>query len=142
MARIMFISAATHRPPSEIARHSDYELLIWEYALRDMKAKDEDRYWEKFGRHMGTVWYRSDFESKGGAKPSHNPDVLFYPHATLTSPNNIFKMIKTGFEGTKSKIAGGEYVPQSGEEIVDTGEMSYEDFKSFFKDFSSGMTGA
>jgi len=93
---------------------------------------------------MGTVWYRSDFEepkskAERTSRAPKNPDKLFYPHAMLTSPNNLFKQIKNDFEQTKPKIAGGDYRPEAGEEIVNTGELSYEEFREFFDSFQQGI---
>ena len=114
--------------------------MFWEYSIRAKQDTDDARYWEKFGRQMGTTWYRSDFEEKkgkgGGPK---NPNQLFYPHALLTSPNNLFKQIKKDFENTKPKIAGGSYKPEATEEIVDTAELSYDEFKEFFGVFQQGL---
>lgn len=118
--------------------------MFWEYSIRKVKAEDEDRHWDKFGRHMGTVWHREDFEEgKGGAgvKAPRDPNTLHYPHALLVSPNNIYKQIKRDFEATRPKIAGGDYRPEKGEEIVETAEMSYDEFRDFFDQFQQGLVG-
>ena len=88
---------------------------------------------------MGTIWYRSDFEEKKGTKGPRDPNQLFYPHALLTSPNNLFKQIRKDFENTKPKIAGGSYMPEKNEEIVDTAELSYDEFKEFVGVFQQGL---
>jgi hypothetical protein len=93
---------------------------------------------------MGTIWHRSDFEEPKNktervVRAPKDPDVLFYPHALLTSPNNLFKQIKKDFEATKPRIAGGDYIPGTDEEIVDTSELSYEEFREFFSTFQQGL---
>lgn len=116
--------------------------MFWEYSIRKMRSEDEDRHWEKFGRHMGTTWNRSDFE--GGAATDHQTRDLnrrFYPHAILVSPNNIHKQIAKDFEDSKPKIGGGEYRKEAGEEIVETSDMSSDDFKEFFDQISRGLPG-
>ena len=135
--------AATGRSPAEVAKHSTFELQFWEYAIQKKQVTDESRYWEKFGRQMGTTWYREDFEEGKGGKgiKLRNTDQMFYPHALLVSPNNLFKQIKKDFEATKPRIAGGEYQPQKGEEIVETSELSYDEFREFFDQFQNGLVG-
>ena len=97
-------------------------------------------YWEQFGRHMGTVWHRSTFDTQR-SKQNHNPDVLFYPHALMVSPNNLYRQIKQDFDSNKPIIAGGEYTPERGEDVVELSDLSYDEFRDFYRTFESGLRG-
>ncbi len=115
-----------------------------EYWTRKVRAEDEDRYWEKFGRQMGTIWYRSDFETEGDGnnktpKNLKDPNTAFYPHSLLASPNNVWKQIQKDFASSKPQIAGGDYRPVRGEKIVETSDMSHDEFRDFFAKFGQGL---
>jgi len=112
--------------------------MFWEYAIRKTKAEDEDRFWDKFGRHIGTIWHREDFKEGQKGKP-HNPDMLFYPLSLTVSPHNLYKQLKQDFNITQPKIAEGEYKPTEGEEVVEMANMSYEDFRDFMDNFQKGL---
>jgi hypothetical protein len=130
------------RPLAELAALTETQQIFLEYWIRKEQATSEDRYWEKFGRQMGTTWYRSDFaettKAEGTAKS--DPDRVFYPHSALVSSSPVWTNIKKDFEGRSSKgsVAGGEYKATKGEEIIQTGDMSYEEFMAWKKDFEGG----
>jgi len=123
----------------ELTTLTETQQVFLEYWIRREQAQAEDRYWEKFGRQMGTTWYRSDFEDRKGTG-AQDPDRVFYPHSALVSPSPVWNNVKKDFEGRKgAKIAGGEYRKEKGEEIVDTGEMSYEEFMEWRQQFTDGL---
>lgn len=133
----------TQRPPSELAKLSRHERAFWLHWLKKTEHDRENRWWERFGRQLGTLWYREDFESKKTSsvtEPARDPDRAFYPLSVLISPNSIHKQIKEGFERQKSKVEG--YVAQDGEEIVSIGELDAAEYRAFMQRLNEGLGGA
>lgn len=107
--------------------------MLWEYGYRRDETEKEKRFWENLGRKLGTTWYKSDF-AEGTSAALPDPNRVDYPLAVLISPNGIYKMIKKDFE-RHGLIAGGDYRAERGEEIIATGNMSYDEFREWAKEF-------
>jgi hypothetical protein len=137
LAQIGYLAGVSGRPPGEIARISQYERDFWEYWSRRERAADEDRFWTKMGRHLGTTWERADFDEQrpGG---SGNPDHAFFPLATLVGQGDVWTAVKKSFT-KKTRIDG--YVAQKGEQVVEAGDLSTDEFKDFMARFAGGLTG-
>lgn len=138
LAQIGYLAGVSGRPPGEIARISPVERDFWEWWSRRERAQDEDRFWTKLGRHLGTTWSRQDFEEQRGTLQASNPDHAFFPLATLVAQGNVWEAIRKSFM-KRNKIEG--YVAEKGEQIVETADMATDEFREFMARFAGGLTG-
>lgn len=138
LARIGYLAAATNTPPSVVARLSDYEQFFWKFWKERLEEEQASQFWRRMGRNLGTLWYKSDVESDPHASKvavPRNTNESFYPLSVLITQNNILKQIKKDFSA--SKIEG--YVPEAGEEVVEMGDMSVDEFKTFMGRLQAGF---
>jgi hypothetical protein len=107
--------------------------------------KDEDHYWNEFGRHLGTTWEREQLErmlepSKGNAPKNSR---IFVPLSLVLNPDlpSILLGRPLGDRGAKNtppgepenRTTGGDglYTGMAlpgGEEIVNMGDLSKDEF--------------
>ncbi len=138
LARIGYLAAVTNTPPSVVAKLSDYEQFFWKYWKDRITEEQNEQFWRRMGRTLGTLWYKSDVENDPKVSKMsvpRNPNEAFYPLSILISQNSILKQIRKDL--SSSKIEG--YVPQEGEEVVEMGDMSVDEFKAFMGRLQAGF---
>lgn len=93
--------------------------------------KREDDWFEMLSKLLGVVWNRRDVERMlRRASVAARPDDVFIPLALGCNPQ-LSEQLKELFVPKSGPIAGGEYMPEPGEEIVELGDVTPEQFKQW-----------
>ncbi len=126
LERIAFLVATTHHSLDEITRMSALKQLFLVYAVQKEEKRKDDLFWERMGRQLGTLWYRSDFANPERNSAATRQDSVSVPLAVLLSHTNIQKNFKEYFDG-EQKV--GDYLLKDGEISVDLGKLSYAEYR-------------
>ena len=105
--------------------------------LNHYQVKLEQEHQKFWTDCLGVVWEADEFtKPKPVSSAAGTPDRLFVPLLQGINPD-VIELVKENFGLTKegkqkskqNYVAGGEYSPQKGEEIISMGTLSKEEFK-------------
>lgn len=126
--------------PRFLALVQEPDLLNYTYHY--LRKREEDQY-QRWGRLLGVIWSRQDVEAMlNSDKSASAPERVFTPLSLAINPDlrdglkDMFRVHKGAFVG------GGEYHPESQEEIVEMGDMDRDEFLRFASAAGQGVTQA
>lgn len=121
--------------PDEIKRMSDLDVAFLSH-YQNLVEEQRQKFWTDA---LGVIWHRDEFLNKSveGPQVKMIKDSMFVPLSLVIEPN-LMDRIRENFGLTKEgrkrapHIAGGEYVPKTGESIQTMEHLTKEDFKKMF----------
>jgi len=113
------------------------ELL--EFTAYWLQRREED-FFKTLSKILGVQWSRDDVKRMSGDKQSSViPEDAFIPLALGINPEILKGLQKMFAIGTDGAIAGGEYVPKAGEQVVELGDLPPDQFLQFVNQATDTM---
>lgn len=129
-----YVMARGNYTPDQIKRMSDLDIAYLSH-YQNLVEEQRQKFWTDA---LGIIWHRDEFmKNTEGPQVKTVKDSMFIPLSVVIEPN-LMERIRENFGLTKEgrrqapHIAGGEYIPESGDAIQSMEHLSKEDFKKMF----------